>query len=150
MQEINKNNRIVITGIGLTAPNGNSLKDYRSALLEGVSGLSKTEVRYMGEKTAGFCDFDENKYQKKKSRRRGTRAGSISIYCANEALIAAEVNLEDLDRDRVGVYIGITEHGNVETRPTRDSCHDSAIRYRSGGRACRCGCGLCADQEPRH
>jgi 3-oxoacyl-[acyl-carrier-protein] synthase II len=32
--------RIVITGIGLTAPNGNSLTEYRSALLNGKSGVS--------------------------------------------------------------------------------------------------------------
>jgi 3-oxoacyl-[acyl-carrier-protein] synthase II len=69
----------------------------------------------MGKVAAGLCDFDENLYQKKKNRRRGTRAGSISIYCANEALKDAGIDLEAIDKSRVGVYLGITEHGNVET-----------------------------------
>ena len=36
--------RIVITGIGLTAPNGNSLADFRRSLLTGVSGLADLAV----------------------------------------------------------------------------------------------------------
>ena len=112
--------RIVITGIGLTAPNGNNLNDYRQALLNNVSGVQKFETRHMGEVLAGVCDFEETKYQKRKERRRGTRAGSISIYCGNEALKDAGISLDKCDsshplRKEIGVYLGITEHGNVET-----------------------------------
>ncbi|HNY13136.1 MAG TPA: beta-ketoacyl-[acyl-carrier-protein] synthase family protein [Candidatus Wallbacteria bacterium] len=107
--------RIVITGVGLTSPNGNTLAEFRNNLLNGVSGVQKFETRYIGETIAGICNFDPLKYQKKKELRRGTRAGSISIYCANEALADAGVDLEKLDRSRVGVYVGTTEHGNVET-----------------------------------
>jgi len=107
--------RIVITGIGLTAPNGNSLREYREALLEGRSGVSDYEIRYVGKTLAGKCDYDELRYQKKKEVRRGTRAGSIGVYCAREAIADAGIDWENVDRDEVGVYIGITEHGNVET-----------------------------------
>ncbi len=107
--------RIVITGIGLTAPNGNSIEEFRNSLLEQKSGISHVEMRHVGKVAAGLCDFDESKYQKKKMRKRGTRAGAISIYCANEALNSAGLNIEELDRSRIGVYLGITEHGNVET-----------------------------------
>jgi len=107
--------RIVITGIGLTAPNGNNLADFRRSLLEGKSGVRMFETRYMGEVPAGVCDFDELRYQKKKALRRGTRAGSVSIYCAQEAVQDAGWDLEKIDRSRIGVYIGVTEHGNVET-----------------------------------
>ena len=48
-------------------------------------------------------------------RRRGTRVGSISIYCANEALKDSGLSLESVFKDRTGIYLGITEHGNVET-----------------------------------
>jgi 3-oxoacyl-[acyl-carrier-protein] synthase II len=109
------NSRIVITGIGLTAPNGNNLKEFRHNLLNGVSGVQEYETRYMGKVIAGVCDFDELKYQKKKERRRGTRVGSVSIYCAREAFADANIDLEAIDRSRVGVYLGTTEHGNVET-----------------------------------
>ena len=61
------NSRIVITGIGLTSPNGNNLKEFRHNLLNGVSGVQEYETRYMGKVLAGVCNFDELKYQKKKN-----------------------------------------------------------------------------------
>lgn len=107
--------RIVITGIGLTAPNGNTLAEYRQNLLNGVSGVAEMDVRYMGPCLAGICDFDPLKYQKRKEVRVGTRAGSISIYCAREAVTDSGIDWDDVPRDRVGIYVGTTEHGNVET-----------------------------------
>ena len=107
--------RIVITGIGLTSPNGNSLAEFRQNLLDGKSGVVNYETRYMGPVLAGVCNFDELRYQKKKDIRRGTRAGSIAVYCANEAVRDSGLDWPNVARDRVGVYIGITEHGNVET-----------------------------------
>ncbi|MBN1393485.1 MAG: beta-ketoacyl-[acyl-carrier-protein] synthase family protein [Pirellulales bacterium] len=109
------NQRIVITGVGLTAPNGNSLPEFRKALLDGRSGIKPFETRYFGKTVAGICDFDEFRYQKRKERRRGTRAGSVGIYCAREAAADAGLDWENVDRSRVGIYIGVTEHGNVET-----------------------------------
>jgi len=107
--------RVVITGIGLTAPNGNNLMEFRQNLLAGRSGVEKIETHYMGEVLAGVCHFDPLKYQKKKELRRGTRAGSISIYSAREAITDAKLDFQSLDKSRIGVYLGITEHGNVET-----------------------------------
>ncbi|MDR0869270.1 MAG: beta-ketoacyl-[acyl-carrier-protein] synthase family protein [Planctomycetaceae bacterium] len=113
---MDESQRIVITGVGLTAPNGNNLAEYRGALLTGKSGISPYEIRYFGKTLAGICNFEETKYQKKKDRRRGTRAGSIAIYCANEALNDAGIAPQAVAaNDRTGVYVGITEHGNVET-----------------------------------
>lgn len=107
--------RIVITGLGLTAPNGDTLADYREALLAGRSGVSKYEIRYVGETLAGVCKFNALKYQPKKDLRRGTRAGSVSIYCSHEAIANSGLDWPNVDRSRVGVYFGVTEHGNVET-----------------------------------
>ena len=69
--------RIVITGVGLTAPNGNTLAEYRANLLAGKAGGEFIELRYIGRVPAGVCHFDALKYQKKKEVRVGTRAGSI-------------------------------------------------------------------------
>jgi 3-oxoacyl-[acyl-carrier-protein] synthase II len=107
--------RVVITGVGLTAPNGNSLGEYRNALLTGKSGVQPYEIRYFGKTIAGVCNYDALRYQKRKDVRRGTRAGSIAVYCANEALRDAGLDASTIDKSRVGVYIGTTEHGNVET-----------------------------------
>jgi len=111
----NNQTRVVITGIGLTAPNGNSLEEFRQSLLTGRSGVQKFETRYMGEVLAGVCNFDVLKYQKRKEVRRGTRAGSVAIYCGWEAVRDAGLDLGRIDKSRVGIYLGITEHGNVET-----------------------------------
>ncbi|MFZ9001623.1 MAG: beta-ketoacyl-[acyl-carrier-protein] synthase family protein [Bacteriovoracaceae bacterium] len=107
--------RIVITGVGLTCPLGNNIQDFRKNLLNDESGIRHIDIRHMGKVAAGICDFDEKKHQPRKMRKRGTRAGSISIYCANEALLDANIEFSMVDKDRVGVFVGITEHGNVET-----------------------------------
>ena len=107
--------RIVITGVGLTAPNGNTLGEYRANLLAGKAGGEFVEMRYMGRVPAGVCHFDTLKYQKRKEVRVGTRAGSISIYCAREAIADSKIAWDQVDKRRVGIYIGTTEHGNVET-----------------------------------
>jgi 3-oxoacyl-[acyl-carrier-protein] synthase II len=107
--------RVVITGVGLTAPNGNSLAEFRANLLAGKPNVQRIPMRYMGEVFAGVCTFDALKYQKRKEVRNGTRAGSVAIYCAREALLDAGLDLAQMDRARAGVYLGTTEHGNVET-----------------------------------
>ena len=109
------NERIVITGIGLTAPNGNNVREFRESLLSCRSGVTEYETRYMGKVLAGVCNYEPTLYQTKKEVRRGTRAGSISVYCAHESLRDSGLELENVDKSRIGVYLGITEHGNVET-----------------------------------
>jgi 3-oxoacyl-[acyl-carrier-protein] synthase II len=107
--------RIVITGIGLTAPNGNTLEEFRHGLLNRRSGIGTMTHRYIGDVFAGLCNFNPRTYQDKKDIRNGTRAGSISIFCANEAVRDAGIEITDRNRSRIGVFIGTTEHGNVET-----------------------------------
>ena len=110
--------RIVITGVGLTAPGGaNDLEEFRCRLLAGESGISTIDLRYMGEVPAGICSFPETRYRKKKENKRGTRAGCIGVWCAGQALADAGIDLDgpEYGRDTTGVYVGLTEHGTVET-----------------------------------
>ncbi len=115
MKNLPENERIVITGVGLTSPNAANLTEFRQKLLDGKSGITTIELRYMGSAPAGVCTFDETRYRKKKENKRGTRAGCISVYCANEALVDAGIDFTEYDKARTGVYIGLTEHGTVET-----------------------------------
>lgn len=110
-----QHSRIVITGVGLTSPNGNTLEEYRKNLLDGVARIQMLDHRYIGEVPAGICDFDPKKYQKRKELRVGTRAGSVAIYSAREAIEDSGIDFENFDKSRIGVYVGTTEHGNVET-----------------------------------
>lgn len=115
MNQHTEHQRIVITGVGLTAPGAANLTDFRANLLAGKSGISTIDLRYMGLHPAGLCTFAETRYRKKRENSRGTRAGCIGVYCANEALVDAGVDFSEYDRAATGVYIGLTEHGTVET-----------------------------------
>ena len=92
-----------------------TLPEFRESLLAGRSGVRPYEIRYVGKTLAGVCEFDTTKYQSRKDVRRGTRAGSVGIYCAHEAMHDAGLDWPNVDPARVGVYLGVTEHGNVET-----------------------------------
>ncbi|MCC5833271.1 MAG: beta-ketoacyl-[acyl-carrier-protein] synthase family protein [Opitutales bacterium] len=107
--------RIVITGVGLTAPNGNSLPEFRQNLLKGVGNIVDIDMRYVGKVHAGVCDYDARKYQTRRELRNSTRAGSVAIFCAREAVQDCGIDWSKVDPARVGVYVGTTEHGNVET-----------------------------------
>ncbi len=107
--------RVVITGVGLTAPNANDLPEFRKKVIAGESSIQEIELRYIGKVPAGLCNFDETRYRKKKENKRGTRAGCMGVYVAHEALSDASISFSEYGKDRVGVYIGLTEHGTVET-----------------------------------
>jgi len=114
-RHLSDDQRIVITSVGLTAPTGNDLETYRASLLEGRSGVRPYEIRYVGATLAGVCDFEVTKYQTKKDARRGTRAGAVGIWAAAEVIARSGIDWAQVDRSRVGIYLGVTEHGNVET-----------------------------------
>ncbi|WP_136806310.1 beta-ketoacyl-[acyl-carrier-protein] synthase family protein [Desulfosediminicola flagellatus] len=107
--------RIVITGIGLASPNASNISEYREKLLKGESEITEIDLRYFGKAPAGICTFPETKYRKKKENKKGTRAGCIAVYCAHEALADADLEISSYDKSKVGIYIGLTEHGTVET-----------------------------------
>jgi len=109
------NQRVVITGIGLAAPNASTLPEFREKLLNGQSEITEIEHRYIGRVPAGVCTFPETKYRKKKENKRGTRAGCLGVYAANEAIADAGINFSEYERRRIGVYVGLTEHGTAET-----------------------------------
>ncbi len=113
MNNLPDNQRIVITGVGLAAPNASNIAEFREKLLGRLSEVREIDLRYIGKVPAGVCSFPETKYRKKKENKRGTRAGCLGVYVANEAL--ADAGITDFQRDRTGVYIGLTEHGTVET-----------------------------------
>jgi 3-oxoacyl-[acyl-carrier-protein] synthase II len=91
------------------------LATFRQSLLTGRSGVTRFETRYLGTTLAGVCHFDELRYQGRKEVRRGTRAGSIAVHCANEAVGDAGLDWPNFDKSVAGIYVGVTEHGNVET-----------------------------------
>ena len=61
--------RIVVTGIGLASPNGNSLGEFRESLLGGRSGVVAYESRYMRHVLPGDYDFDVLAYPHRREAR---------------------------------------------------------------------------------
>ena len=88
---------------------------YRESLVAGRSGVKDYNIRYVGDTHAGICEFEAVKYQSRRDMRRGTRAGTVGIWSAGEAIARSGLEWANVDKSRVGIYIGITEHGNVET-----------------------------------
>ena len=113
--ELPDDQRIVMTSVGLTSPNGHNLEMYRESLVAGRSGVKDYNIRYVGDTHAGICEFEAVKYQSRRDMRRGTRAGTVGIWSAGEAIARSGLEWANVDKSRVGIYIGITEHGNVET-----------------------------------
>ena len=95
-EDLPDDQRIVITGLGLTPPNGSSLAEFRDSLLNGRSGIQDYEIRYFGKTVAGICDFDVKRHQSRRDARRGTRAGSVGIYCAREAIASSGLDWDNV------------------------------------------------------
>ncbi len=121
------NNRVVITGIGVFAANGNSREAFWTSLLEGRSGIgpvtlfdcSEFQCRIAGE----VKDFDPHDYidPTLRPKRRMARASQLAIAAAHNAVKDAGMEIEDLKkRDMVPVIMGVsTAAMDIRGRPPR-------------------------------
>ena len=103
--------RVVVTGLGAVTPIGNTAEETWQNMLSGVSGAAFI-TRFDTEKfkTQFACevkDFDVSKYIDRKEARK------MDLYC-HYALAAAQMAVEDgamdievLDRNRIGVVMGV-------------------------------------------
>lgn len=104
--------RVVVTGLGAATPIGNTLLAYQEGLQNGVSGADRITLFDPTEfKTHFACEvknFDPEVAIDKKEVRRLDRFTQFALVTAEEAIqdsgLAAQ--LEQLDRDRVGVIWG--------------------------------------------
>ena len=102
--------RVVVTGMGAITPIGNTVEDFWASALEGKSGIdiltsfdhSAYPVHIAGE----IKDFDPELYMDRRDARRMARFSQFAIASTAQALRQAELDLDDVDRDRVGVLIG--------------------------------------------
>lgn len=100
--------RVVVTGIGAITPIGNDAKGSWENAKKGVNGIdfiksydpSEFEVQVAGE-IKGF-DFEE--YFGKKQLRRIDRFIQLGLIASKEAVNDSEINLEEINKLRAGVY----------------------------------------------
>ncbi|HBZ52885.1 MAG TPA: beta-ketoacyl-[acyl-carrier-protein] synthase II [Eubacterium sp.] len=103
--------RVVITGMGVISPVGNDLRSFWESLKEGVCGIGKI-TRFDASDIAVSVDaevkdFDASKYYASKPELRKTDLFMQYAMAASvEAMEDSGLNKENMEPERLGVYIG--------------------------------------------
>ena len=110
--------RVVVTGMGALTPIGNNLQDYWNSLVEGVSGADMiTHFDISKFKTKFACELKgydpANHFDRKEARKMDTYAQYAHV-ASDEAIKDSGLNLETVNKDRVGV-IWASGIGGIET-----------------------------------
>ena len=110
--------RVVVTGLGALTPIGNTLSSYWEGLLSGTSGAAP--ITYFDPslfKTQFACElkqFDPFDHFDRKEARKYDRFAQYAMVTVEEALNDAQIDLDKLDKDRVGIIWG-AGIGGLET-----------------------------------
>lgn len=102
--------RVVVTGLGALSPLGNSVPEYWDGLKNGKSG-SDLITLFDPEKfkTRFACEvkgFDPKEHFERKELRKLDRYSQLAIVAAEQAVKDSAIDLEEINRDRVGVIYG--------------------------------------------
>lgn len=102
--------RVVVTGIGAVTPIGNDAKSFWHALTNGVSGSAPITLFDASKfKTRFACEvkgFNAEDYFEKKEVRKMDRFCHLAVASSDEAIKDAKLDLDTLNRDRIGVIWG--------------------------------------------
>ena len=110
--------RVVVTGLGALTPIGNNIADYWQGLASGKSGSAP--ITYFDTekfKTKFACelkDFDISEFIERKQQRKMDKFTQYAMVSTEEALIDSGLNLEVIDKSKVGVIWG-SGIGGIET-----------------------------------
>ena len=110
--------RVVVTGLGALTPIGNNVEQYWNGLVNGVSGAAPiTHFDASKFKTRFACEiknFDVNEFIDRKEARKMDKFTQYAIVASDEAIVDSQLDLENIDKDRVGVIWG-AGIGGLET-----------------------------------
>lgn len=102
--------RVVITGMGVITPVGNSVAEMWQALLEGKNGIGKItlfDVSSYETKIAGeIKNFDPIEVLEKKEIKRTPRFIQYALKTVKEAIEMAQLPLDKIDLNRTAVIVG--------------------------------------------
>ena len=102
--------RVVVTGLGALTPIGNNVKSYWDGLVSGRSGADL--ITYFDTskfKTNFACElkeFDALNHFERKEARKLDKFAQYAVVCSDEALLDSGINLDKIDRTRIGVIWG--------------------------------------------
>ena len=112
------NKRVVITGMGAITPIGNNLTEYSKALRNGVSGCKNIESFDASKfKTQFACEvksYDPLDHFDRKESRKMDIFSQFGMIATHEALVHSKLDLEKINKNRVGVIWG-SGVGGIET-----------------------------------
>ncbi len=121
-----KHRRVVITGMGALAPNGNNVEQYWNALLAGKSGIgpiTSYDTEDHSVKIAGeLSNFNPEDYLDPREVRRLDRFSILGLIAAQEAVNHSGLDLDSIDLERVGVTLG-TGVGGIQTLEEQHSVY---------------------------
>jgi len=124
--------RVVVTGMGAIAPNGNSVSEYWDALTAGQSGID--HITYFDTtdfpvKIAGeVSNFDPEQYFERKEVRKLDPFSVYALVASNEAIQMSGLDAGGFDPQRAGVMLGcgiggittlLAEHVVLQNRGAR-------------------------------
>ncbi len=113
--------RVVVTGLGVISPVGNTVDEYWENLKIGKSGIGKISTfdtkDYRSTVAGEVKDFDPKVYMEKKKAKRMDRFSHFAIAAATQAIEQSGIDLETANRERIGVIVstGIGGLGTIET-----------------------------------
>ena len=110
--------RVVVTGLGALTPIGNTKDEYWDALIKGKSGAAP--ITYFDTekfKTKFACElknFNATDFLDRKEARKMDRFAQYAMVASDEAIADAKLNLDEVNKLRVGVIWG-AGIGGLET-----------------------------------
>ncbi len=110
--------RVVVTGYGVISPLGQTVSALWENIKEGKSGITKLEAEeFSGIHTqiaGSITDFDATQYMDKKELSKYDLFIQYALAASQQALEQANINMEQVNKERLGVYIG-SGIGGIET-----------------------------------
>ena len=106
----NGRKRVVVTGMGVMSPLGESVDTFWDGLASGRSGIGPMTLcdttgfpcRVAGE----VSEFDPEEYIDRREARRMARFSQLAVAAAQEAMAQSALDLRQVDADRFGVLLG--------------------------------------------
>jgi 3-oxoacyl-[acyl-carrier-protein] synthase II len=107
--------RVVITGMGVIAPNGIGVDNFWDSLVHGRSGvkpITQFDVSTYQTKIAGEVEeFTPTNYITPKETRRMDRFSQFGVACAKMALVDSNLDLAKIGQNSIGICVGSSVGG---------------------------------------
>ena len=119
MSGTNGRRRVVITGMGVLSPLGNSVDEMWARAIDGQSGIGRlTQIDpedYPCHVGGEVRDFDPSEYIDRKDARRMARFSQFAVATSRQAVAQAGLDFDTMDRSRAGAICGNGGGGVPET-----------------------------------